>query len=452
DGPDRIDPRFAGALRLRLHEAHHTLVVAHRVGVGHGADRGEPAGRRRHGAGRDGLEILLPRLTQMDVHVDQPRSHDLAAAIHHHGARRGAEVASDALDLALEQVHVGGLVDLPRRIDHPAAPDQDPAQWSSPFPAALAQSGEPPARRESTAIRTATPLVTWGRITLCGPSATSLSISTPRFMGPGCRITRSLGAFASRSVVTPNTRLYSRSEGMNPASIRSSWSRRTFRASAHWMASSTRGMIVTPSSCTFRGRRLAGPHTATSAPSLVSPQILLRATRLWSTSPTIATLSPAIRPNLSRRVSRSRRAWVGCSCLPSPALMTFDRMRWPRNCAAPDAPWRITTMSMRIASRFLAVSTSVSPFETEEPCAATFTVSALSRFSANSNEMRVRVDASKKRLTTVSPRSVGTFLILRSLISLNGSAVSRMSRICSGVSGSSASRSLPIAPPVMQRS
>jgi hypothetical protein len=147
DGPDRIDPRFAGALRLRLHEAHHTLVVAHRVGVGHGADRGEPAGRRRHGAGRDGLEIFLPRLAQVDVHVDQSRSHHLAAGIHHHGARRRAEVASDGLDLALEQVHVRGLVDLPRRIDHPAAPDQDPAQWSSPFPAALAQSGEPPARR-----------------------------------------------------------------------------------------------------------------------------------------------------------------------------------------------------------------------------------------------------------------------------------------------------------------
>jgi hypothetical protein len=39
------------------------------------------------------------------------------------------------------------------------------------------------------------------------------------------------------------------------------------------------------------------------------------------------------------------------------------------------------------------------------------------RFSANSNEMRVRVDASKNRLTIVWPRSVGTFLNARSLIS-----------------------------------
>ncbi len=86
-------------------------------------------------------------------------------------------------------------------------------------------------------------------------------------------------------------------------------------------------------------------------------------------------------------------------------------------------------MSIRIASRFRAVSTSVSPFDTLEPDDAMLTVSALIRFSANSNETRVRVDASKNRLTTVCPRSVGTFLIARSLISLNGCAVSSTSRI-----------------------
>ena len=100
-------------------------------------------------------------------------------------------------------------------------------------------------------------------------------------------------------------------------------------------------------------------------------------------------------------------------------------------------------MSIRIASRLRAVSTSVSPFVTLDPDAATFTVSAERRFSANSNEMRVRVDASKNRLTIVAPRSVGTFLIARSLISLNGSAVSRINWICSPLSGSSPSRSLP---------
>src|SRR5258708_32616811 len=41
-----------------------------------------------------------------------------------------------------------------------------------------------PARRYRTAIRTATPFVTWSVITDCGPAATSAAISTPSFIGP----------------------------------------------------------------------------------------------------------------------------------------------------------------------------------------------------------------------------------------------------------------------------
>ena len=43
------------------------------------------------------------------------------------------------------------------------------------------------ASASSTAMRTATPISTWSRIRLrSGSSATALSISTPRFIGPGC--------------------------------------------------------------------------------------------------------------------------------------------------------------------------------------------------------------------------------------------------------------------------
>ena len=128
--------------------------------------------------------------------------------------------------------------------------------------------------------------------------------------------------------------------------------------------------------------------------------------------------------------------------MPSPAFTTLERIRRAKNPAAPEDGCRITTMSMRIASRFRAVSTSVSPFSTALPLAVTFTVSAESRFSANSKEMRVRVEASKKRLTIVLPRSAGTFLMGRSETSLNGSAVSRMRRICSAESGARPTRSL----------
>src|SRR5438309_6045839 len=229
---------------------------------------------------------------------------------------------------------------------------------------------------------------------------------------------------------------------MNPRSMRSSWSRNTFSTSDHSIASSMRRNRHTPSCSMPRGISVSGPHTPTSAPSFNSPQMLERATRECRISPTRQTLSPAIFPCRSRMVSRSISACVGCSCWPSPALTTLERMRSPRNCAAPDEGCRITTMSIRIASRFFAVSTSVSPFCTELPDAATFTVSAERRFSANSKEMRVRVEASKNRLTMVLPRSAGTFLMGRSDTSLNGSAVSRIRRIWSAERCSRPTRSL----------
>ena len=88
-------------------------------------------------------------------------------------------------------------------------------------------------------------------------------------------------------------------------------------------------------------------------------------------------------------------------------------------------------MSGDIASRLRTVSTSVSPLVTLEVAVAMLSVSALRRFSAISNDVRVRVLGSKNRLTTVRPRSVGTFLMARPPISFIASAVSRMSVISS---------------------
>src|SRR2546422_5756994 len=61
-------------------------------------------------------------------------------------------------------------------------------------------------------------------------------------------------------------------------------------------------------------------------PSLRIPWMSDRATRLWATSPTIATWSPSKCAFLSRIVRRSRSAWVGCSCAPSPAF-TIEHAR-----------------------------------------------------------------------------------------------------------------------------
>src|SRR5262245_13950151 len=90
------------------------------------------------------------------------------------------------------------------------------------------------------------------------------------------------------------------------------------------------------------------------------------------------------------------------------AFVSFDSV-W----GAPDAGRRMTTQSAAIASSVLAVSINVSPLETLLVEAEILTTSAERRLPAISNDVRVRVDASKKRLMTVFPRSVGTFLIGR---------------------------------------
>src|SRR5512141_1544922 len=167
-----------------------------------------------------------------------------------------------------------------------------------------------------------------------------------------------------------------------------------------------------------------------------------RATRLCATSPTIATRSPSNDNPRSRIVYRSKRAWVGCSCHPSPALITDDFTPTARASAAPAEGWRKTMMSACIASIFRAVSSNVSPLTTLLDDGEKLITSALSRFAANSNDVRVLVLGSKKRFTTVRPRSAGTFLISRPVTSLNESAVSKMSVISSTDRGARLSKSL----------
>jgi len=60
-----------------------------------------------------------------------------------------------------------------------------------------------PASRYSSAIRIATPLVTWSVMTDWAPAATSAAISTPSFIGPGCMTSASGLAVASRAEVSP---------------------------------------------------------------------------------------------------------------------------------------------------------------------------------------------------------------------------------------------------------
>src|SRR5439155_22411547 len=165
----------------------------------------------RHGgarAARDGFDVFVPRLPQVHVHVHQARGDDFAAHVPHVDPVRGPERSAERGDLAVLHEHVARAVEVPAGVDHPAALEEQRPHHSGAAAqlAASPSSGRPPANRYRTAMRTATPFVTCARMTLCDPSATRESISTPRFMGPGCMMVSSRGARSSRSTVTPKTR------------------------------------------------------------------------------------------------------------------------------------------------------------------------------------------------------------------------------------------------------
>ena len=78
----------------------------------------------------------------------------------------------------------------------------------------------------------------------------------------------------------------------------------------------------------------------------------------------------------------------------------------------------MTIISTFIERIFLTVSSRVSPFFTLLEEAEKLSVSAERRFSANSKEIRVRVEFSKNRLAMVMSRREGTFLMGRLMTSL----------------------------------
>src|SRR5712664_2493548 len=166
-----------------------------------------------------------------------------------------------------------------------------------------------------------------------------------------------------------------------------------------------------------------------------------RATRLCCRSPRIVTFRFSILPSRSRIVSASSRPCEGCSCVPSPALITGMSKWRATKSAAPEAAWRITRQSGFIASRVCTVSSRDSPFFKLDASACKFMVSAPRRDAAVPKLMRVRVELSKKASATVLPRSAASFFSECFWISWNGLLWSRRKVSSSAVSGSRASRS-----------
>src|SRR6266446_7160505 len=187
--------------------------------------------------------------------------------------------------------------------------------------------------------------------------------------------------------------------------MRSFWMRKAITASAPLSASRKVPATVQPSFSIPAGMSVEGPPTRTRAPSFERQWMFDRATRLWWMSPTMATVFPSSVPQRSRSVSASSNPWVGCSCAPSPALITLARTARATARGAPAAGWRTTSTSAPIASRLRTVSWRDSPLITLEASFWKLSTSAPRACAATSKELRVRVEASKKRVTTVRPGS-----------------------------------------------
>ena len=161
-------------------------------------------------------------------------------------------------------------------------------------------------------------------------------------------------------------------------------------------------------------------------------------------SPMIVTVRPSKRPFSCLAVKQSSRAWVGCSCAPSPALMTGAASASAMRLGTPATLWRTMTASGSIASSVIAVSRMLSALVRLDEDGEKLTTSAESRLPAISKLVRVRVEDSKKRFTSVRPRSVGTFFTSRRPTSCIRSAVSRMRSRSARSRSSMPSRSRPI--------
>ena len=114
---DRADRLHRGVAR-RVAEARLLLDDARGVGDGKGVrhreDGGEPAGGRGPGAGEHGLALLVARLAQVRVQVDEAGQRDEPVGIEHRRAGGIGDAADLGDDAALEQ-DVGALARRQRR-------------------------------------------------------------------------------------------------------------------------------------------------------------------------------------------------------------------------------------------------------------------------------------------------------------------------------------------------
>jgi len=182
-GPQGTHPGLALGLGQAHQAFHQAGFIQHRLGVRR-ADQGGDT------AGYGGLQFAV-QIGQAGGKIHQAGANHRSGGVYFPvrretggGRAHGGHPAIGQIEVVLAVHPVGG-------IDEAAVFDKNVHDLQF------------PARMPITAMRTAMPKVTWLRMTAWGPSATAESISTPRFMGPGCITMASGLARASRSGVRP---------------------------------------------------------------------------------------------------------------------------------------------------------------------------------------------------------------------------------------------------------
>ena len=328
----------------------HHRAVGHRVGVRHREHRGVAAQCRCCRTGFDVLGVLAARLTQVSVQVDEARQQDLIGRVddvgvvgdrpgprrcRRSGRRRPARRPGRLRRRAAPHESYASCADrLPpcpflhlcaRPADGTAPPSGRAHRWK-PVAAQPIASSRPPRRRSpchAASVRGAAP--------------------------PRCRAASPAASRKARSSTE-----YSRADGKNPPFIRSACTRSISTASAT-------GSSASRSCDTVTGQRSPRPAAASAAPpapprrrACPAAATLDRATRLCRMSPTITTRLPSMPPSRWRMVSASSSAWVGCSWVPSPALITdgpaaLGGASTPASCWA--APGRGVADDQRVGAR-----------------------------------------------------------------------------------------------------
>src|SRR5690606_7206689 len=131
-GANREHPGLPGPLAAVENQLGHGRGIQHRTAVRRAAQAGDTAGGG--GAGLAGNIALATktRLAQADIQIDQTGTGDQAAGVYGHRGLEALWGVAEGVDQTVVDMHVGDLIELAGRVDHPGAADGNTHAHSAP--------------------------------------------------------------------------------------------------------------------------------------------------------------------------------------------------------------------------------------------------------------------------------------------------------------------------------